>query len=345
MSTAIPQQWFPQHRNKDSDLSTPQQTRLKKANYSCTITTSHPQQPPVTTTQTQPRKYRPIAPRLPQPPTPIIPVIPPAQQPNFNETYRAGTPLPRFGLDWWEEAQVSFNSWGTPPEQQAHLVLLRLQRDAKRRQESTCKTSYIRQSYRGDYCLLDDTDRKGNILQNKEDIVRDMRKPVIPRRKKSDSVKWTSISETGVKKVLQMRQALGKILRKHRKKPPKLYSVAGVVSDENRGGEVKVGFTKVKWTGSWPSQQYSWVQLEAYLRHYMEATTLGSGGTQEAQDIPVQTLRTAFYTALGKGSHKAGQYTSKASLTIPFTSAEFDKLTHYFPSLITDIVKTLFIIT
>jgi len=89
---------------------------------------------------------------------------------------------------------------------------------------------------------------------------------------------------------------------------------------------------KVKWAGKWPSQQYSWVplqenpELEAYLHHYREATTLGRGGAQEAEDIQLQYLRTAIDTSLGKGTHKAGQYASAASLTLPFPRKEFDKV-------------------
>eukprot|EP00058_Branchiostoma_floridae_P002266 XP_002587754.1 hypothetical protein BRAFLDRAFT_94658 [Branchiostoma floridae] len=67
-------------------------------------------------------------------------------------------------------------------------------------------------------------------------------------------------------------------------------------------------------------------ELEAYLHHYREATALGRGVAQEAQDILMQYPRTAIYTALGQGSHKADQYTSKASLTIPFPCVEFDKV-------------------
>eukprot|EP00058_Branchiostoma_floridae_P006204 XP_002591692.1 hypothetical protein BRAFLDRAFT_80794 [Branchiostoma floridae] len=122
---------------------------------------------------------------------------------------------------------------------------------------------------------------------------------------------------------------LGRILRRHKKKPPKLYSVANVVSEEDRGGKVWV---KVKWAGSWPGQQYSWVpleenpELEAYLYHYREATALGRGVIQEEVPLQVQYLKTAILSALGKGSHRAGQYTTKASLTIPFPCDEFDKV-------------------
>ncbi|XP_035696429.1 uncharacterized protein LOC118429907 isoform X2 [Branchiostoma floridae] len=125
---------------------------------------------------------------------------------------------------------------------------------------------------------------------------------------------------------------LGRILRRHKKKPPKLYSVANVVSEEDRGGKVWV---KVKWAGSWPGQQYSWVpleenpELEAYLYHYREATALGRGVIQEEVPLQVQYLKTAILSALGKGSHRAGQYTTKASLTIPFPCDEFDK--HFRP--------------
>ncbi|XP_019616239.1 PREDICTED: uncharacterized protein LOC109463812 [Branchiostoma belcheri] len=119
----------------------------------------------------------------------------------------------------------------------------------------------------------------------------------------------------------------GKILRRARRKPPKLYNVEDVVAEEKRRGETWV---KVKWAGSWPGQQHSWVplqenpELEAYLHHYREATALGRGGTQEDSST-IQYLKTAILTALGEGSHKAGQYNTKASLTIPFPRTEFDK--------------------
>ncbi|XP_019628629.1 PREDICTED: uncharacterized protein LOC109473190 [Branchiostoma belcheri] len=120
-----------------------------------------------------------------------------------------------------------------------------------------------------------------------------------------------------------------KVLRKRRRQPPKLYQVEDVVGEEDRGGHVWV---KVRWAGSWPGRQFSWVplqenpELEAYLHHYMEATTLGRGGIQEDEASILQYLKTAIYTALGEGSHRAGQYNTKASLTLPFPRADFDKL-------------------
>ncbi|KAI8506438.1 hypothetical protein Bbelb_158650 [Branchiostoma belcheri] len=92
-----------------------------------------------------------------------------------------------------------------------------------------------------------------------------------------------------------------KVLRKRRRQPPKLYQVEDVVGEEDRGGHV------------WENPE-----LEAYLHHYREATTLGRGGTQEDEASILQYLKTAIYTALGEGSHRAGQYNTKASLTLPF---------------------------
>eukprot|EP00058_Branchiostoma_floridae_P020017 XP_002605507.1 hypothetical protein BRAFLDRAFT_126805 [Branchiostoma floridae] len=104
----------------------------------------------------------------------------------------------------------------------------------------------------------------------------------------------------------------GKILKKKRRQPPKLWRVQDVVGEEDREGQL------------WENPE-----LEAYLHHYREATTLGRGGAQEAEDIQLQYLRTAIDTSLGKGTHKAGQYASAASLTLPFPRKEFDK--HFRP--------------
>ncbi|XP_066279016.1 uncharacterized protein [Branchiostoma lanceolatum] len=123
----------------------------------------------------------------------------------------------------------------------------------------------------------------------------------------------------------------GKVLRTRRRQPPRLWTVDDVVEEETRGGEVWV---KVRWAGSWPGQQHSWVplqqnpELESYLHHYREATALGSGGTQE-EPAAIQYLKTAISTALGVGSDRAGQYTTRASLTIPFPREDFDK--HFRP--------------
>ncbi|KAI8487968.1 hypothetical protein Bbelb_344160 [Branchiostoma belcheri] len=105
---------------------------------------------------------------------------------------------------------------------------------------------------------------------------------------------------------------LSQVLRKRRILPPKLYQVEDVVGEEDRGGHV------------WENPE-----LEAYLHHYREATTLGRGGTQEEVPQSLQYLKTTIFTALGEGSHRAGQYTIKASLTIPFPRADFDK--HFRP--------------
>eukprot|EP00058_Branchiostoma_floridae_P024343 XP_002609833.1 hypothetical protein BRAFLDRAFT_78679 [Branchiostoma floridae] len=119
----------------------------------------------------------------------------------------------------------------------------------------------------------------------------------------------------------------GKILKTSRRQAPKLYAVKDVVGEERRQGKVWV---QVKWAGKWPGRQHSWVpleenpELEAFLHHYREATALGRGGTQEESEV-LQYLKTAISAALGEGSHRAGQYSPTASLTIPFPRRDFDK--------------------